>query len=191
MSMKYFTLFILLLPLQIIEAQPEKGTYWGVAWDAGVVFENNSGINHYEILPPPNIYLHIGDSFNRYMNINIFAGYMPFSSNWDGFDFGFALKPQIINRLYFSAGIFYSTTSAGSGEGNFAPIYYQKNFTYGSLGLGCYVTKIAYIEFNYAIPLNSDKIYGYANTNNYYIQTNQQLKLVSRIKLDFGWDFSF
>ncbi len=189
--MKFLKLIILLLPLQIIEAQPEKGTYWGIALDAGLVFENNIGINKNEFLLPPNIYLNFGDAFNQYFNINIFVGYIPFSDNWDGFDIGLALKPQLLHRIYLCASIFYNSISGGSGQGNQALIYYQKNFTFGSLGLGYFITKIVYFEFNYAIPLNSDKTYGYNNTNNYFIQTNQELKLVSRIKLDLGWNFSF
>ena len=67
----------------------------------------------------------------------------------------------------------------------------KKNFTYGSLGIGYFVTKNAFVEFNYEILLNKDKIYGYNNSAyNYNNQTNEQLKLVSSLKLDYGWKFS-
>ena len=182
--MKYLKVLILLLPLQILHAQTDPGLYWGIAIDANLLFEHNTG-NNYEILPPPNLYLHFGNAFNKYLRVDIFAGYMPFGDNWDGFDFGFALKPQVIDKFYISAGFNYNPISGGGGEGNQSPIFYKKDFTYGNLGIGYFVTKIAFVEFNYAIPFNSDKIYGYNN------KANEQLMLISRLKLDFGWNFSF
>lgn len=185
--MKYLKLLILLLPLQILEAQPNRGVYWGVLINANILYENNKGSNSFEISPPPNLYLHFGNVFNKYLNVNIFAGYIAFSGNWDGFDIGFDLKPQVLDKFYITAGFNYNSISGGTGEGNQAPIYYKKDFTYGNLGIGFFVTKIAFVEIEYEIPMNSDKTYGIS----YNYNPNEQLKLISRIKLDFGWDFSF
>jgi hypothetical protein len=186
--MKYLNLLILVLPFQLLFAQPDKGVYWGFDLGAKMMFENNNGGNHSEILPPPNLYLHLGNVFNDILSIDAFAGYVSFSDNWDGIDLGVAVKSQVINKLYLTAGYNYNSLSgdASSGNGNHVPYYSGRDFNFASLGAGYYLTKLAYVELNYEIPLNSNKVYG----NTYYSQTLGLLKLNSRLKFDFGWNFS-
>jgi hypothetical protein len=188
--MKLYKLLILLLPLQTLIAQPGKGIYAGPALGGNMLLENYNGGRHSEFLPPPEIYLHIGNVFDKHLRLEAFAGYIPFADNWDGFDLGLSLKSQVINKLYITAGFNYNTTSTGESEGNFAPTYNQRDYSYISLGAGYYVTKIMYIEFEYEIPLNNDRVYGTA----YGLQTTgisaSSLKLRNRLKLVFGWDFN-
>ena len=180
---KMFFLVLLLLPLQLINAQVEKGAYWGVSINVESLNENNNAGRTYEILPPPELYLHLGYNFNQYIRAEVSGGYIFTADNWDGFDLGAALKSQIINKLFISAGINYNSIAGGGGEEK--PLYYQKDFVFGSIGLGYYVTSNASIELNYSKPLNSDRAYGYNNS------TNRQLELYSKLKLGFCWNFSF
>ncbi len=182
--MKNVVLFICLLPMQLILPQPISSTYWGLNLSTSLLFEQNTS-NDYEMLPPPEIYLHFGHTFNQFIDVDIFAGYITFADNWDGIDMGAAVKSLVIDKFYISVGLNYNPISGGSGEGNQAPIYYKKDFLFCDLGIRYFIDKKAFWELNYSIPLNSNKTYGYNN------ETVKQLKLISKLKLDFGWNFPF
>ena len=182
--MKYFKLILLLIPIQIIQAQPAKGLFWGGSINADMIIEQTNVNYHFELLPPPNIYFHLGNVFNEYFRVDLYAGYTAWSGNWNGFDLGAALKSEIYDRTYITLCFSYNPIYGGSGEGMQAPIYYKKTFTYSGIGAGYYITRIAYVQLNYLLPLNLDKTYSIS----YDGKTTSQL--ISKLKLDFGWNFS-
>jgi hypothetical protein len=181
--MRYLKLFFLLLPLQLINAQTDNNIYCGIAIGSNLMFEDNNLSNHYEILPPPDIYIHAGYSFSRELNIELSAGYISLADNWNGIDCGVSLKSYVSDKFFTSFGINYNTVSGGGGEGNLSPLYYKKNFISGSFGAGYFVIPNAYVELNYLVPLSSNKLYGYDKN------TNEVLRLNGRLKLSFGWNF--
>ena len=184
--MKYVLLFFLSIPVQLLIAQPNKGFYWGASIDASMLYENNDGNKKWEILPPPNLYLHFGNVFNQYIRLDASVGYLAFSDNWNGFELGLTLKPLVYDQIYAVAGINYNSISGGGGLGNLAPSYYKKDFTYGNIGLGYFLTKIAFVEFNYEVPFNNSSYGGDFNN-----PSDGSFKLISKLKLDFGLNFSF
>lgn len=187
--MKYLMILISLLALQKSEAQYKHGAYWGLSLDVNCLLTNNYNKLDFNILPPVDFYLHLGYKFNNNMQVEIYGSYIFLADNWDGFDLGFNLKHPILNKIYLIAGMSYYYVSGGSGEGNLAPKYYIKDFINGDLGIGFFVTKIAFAEIEFELPLNSDRTYGIGY--NYYNVLNERLILISKLKLNFGWNFSF
>ena len=181
--MKYLKLFILLLPFQFINAQQENAFSIGAAVSANLLFEQYNFNSHYEILPPPDIYIHAGYKFNSGFNVVLSAGYILLADNWNGTDLGIAIKSQAGERFYTIFGINYTSASGGEGEGNQATVYYKKNFFSGNFGAGYLVTKNAFVELNYILPLSSDKVYGFNHS------ADEILKLNGRLKISFGWNF--
>ena len=181
--MKYFYLLLFLIPLQFINAQQDNNFYFGADIATNLLFEQYNFNSHYEILPPPDVYIHAGYKFNNGFNVVLTAGYILLADNWNGADLGIGMKSQVGERFYSILGFYYTTVSGGGSEGNLSPVYYKKNFFSGNFGAGYFVTKNAYVELNYILPLTSDKLYGFNHS------ANEILKLNGRLKLSFGWNF--
>ncbi len=182
-------LIVILTTTHLTNAQIDSGAYWGPSFDVNCLLTNNYNKLDFNILPPVDLYLHLGYKFNNNMQVEIYGGYIFLADNWSGPDIGFNLKHPILNKIYLMAGMSYYYVSGGSGEGNLASKYYIKDFINGDLGIGFFATKIAFAEIEFELPLNSDRTYGIGY--NYYNVLNEKLMLISKLKLNFGWNFSF
>ena len=190
MNKTILSIFVVILTTaHLTNAQIDSGAFWGLSYDVNCLLTNNYNKLDFNILPPVDFYLHLGYKFNNNMQVEIYGSYIFLADNWDGPDIGFNLKHPILNKVYLIAGISYYYLSGESGAGGHLPHYYIKDFINGDLGVGFFVTKIAFAEIEFELPLNSDRTYG-MDYNNYFV-LNERLILISKLKLNFGWNFSF
>lgn len=181
----YSTMLFLLLPPTIF-CQIIIKPYFGVSINVNYMREKAGTSSTSELLPPPDLYLHLGSSFNGDIKTELYLGFISFADNWDGLDLGLTLKYEIINKTLLLAGLGFNSTSGGDNlPGNNTPVFYQKDFTYLNFGLQRNLSKNVFLEFLYSQPLNGDKKYGESS----YPHIAYYFKLMGKLKIGIGYHF--
>ncbi len=164
---------------------------WGISIDVNTMFVKDNNGSNFGILPPPDLYLYLGNVFNKHFQVDAYGGYILFADNWNGPEIGITLKYQILNKCLGSAGLSYAFIAGGQNlPGNNTPIYYKRNFSYLNIGGEYFLTDILFIEIIYYIHLNSDLIYG-ESRQSYANEPIERYKLSGKLKVGFSFNFSF
>ncbi len=185
-----YIIAIIFFTSSALVAQDYKTTYLGASIDINYMLEKAGTSSTSELLPPPDLYLHLGSSFNRHIKTELYLGYVSFADNWDGLDLGLTLKYKIINKTLLLAGLGFNSTSGGDElSGNFTPVFYKKDFTYLNFGLQRNLAKNVFLEFLYSQPLNGSKEYGESSTDN-FPEPSYYFKLMGKLKVGIGYHFN-
>ena len=182
--MKYLLILILLFPLKESSGQTVPGVYWGISFNTQLLLEKDAG-NSVELLPPPDIYLHFKPVFIKYLQADLYAGYIIFTEAWNGLDLGFNIRSKPLLKFAFLVGINRLHVTGGM-PGNSRYNYYQNTaFDFLNVGADYYMSKNGYIEFEYSSVISRDKVFGF-NEN-----ANKPMKLTGKLEFGLGWDIPF
>jgi hypothetical protein len=184
-KMKFLLIIILLLPLKESQGQTAPGAYWGISINTHLLLEKDAG-SPAELLPPPDFYLHFKPVLMKYLQTDLYAGYIIFTEAWNGFDFGFNLRSRLFKKVALLIGMnrFHVT---GGMHGNSVKYIYKGNaaFNFLNLGLDYYMSRNGYVEFIYSPVISSNKVFGF-NEN-----VNKTMRLTGKVEFGLGWDLPF
>lgn len=182
--MKYFILFLVIILLVKVQGQSIPCINWGLSIQSHLLLEKDAGTS-IEFLPPPDFYLHIKPTFTNYLQADVYAGYIIFTSTWNGIDVGFNFRSRLNRRFDIIAGMDRLHVTGGL-PGHSGYIYHVNTaFNFLNFGTDYYLSKKLYVEILYSAVVSRNKIFGYNN------KSDKPMALRGKIDFGLGWDLTF